>query len=240
MPLPSLPDASFASNRWTQVAAPGGVIHSGERPLLALCLDNWYPVYAYLRQLGQAPEQAQEATRRFFGQLLEAEPAREALSRFGRFRQYLQAELQAFVARPVAPMPDGAPLPPIALEAMEARQRRERQRALSPERALQRGFALELIARSLDRLRGEAAEARRLDLFDALEPHLTREPDADEYEAIAARLRMRPVLARMALRRLRERFRELVDDALGDTVLDADELEAERGALQAALSGEPP
>lgn len=237
MPSHSLPDASFASTRWTQVAAPGGRVHGSERPLLALCLDNWYPVYAYLRRVGRSPEQAQDGVRNFFGQLLQAEPDRASLSRFGRFRQYLQSELQAFVARAPQPVVAGAPLPPIALEAMESRQRREQPLALTPEQALQRSFALELVSHSLDRLRGEAAEARRLDLFEALEPHLVREPAPEVLDAIATRLQLRPMAARLALRRLRERFRELVDDALGDTVLDAGELEAERMALQDALSG---
>lgn len=234
----SLPDASFASTRWTQAVAPGGG-GSRERPLLALCLDNWYPVYAYLRHAGQSPENAHESTRVFFGQLLESAPDRATLARFGRFRQFLQAELQAFISRqPVAAGP-AAPQAPVALEAMESRQRREQSSSLSPEQALQRGFALELIARSLDRLRGEAAEAGRLDLFEAMEPHLTREPAASELDAIAERMKIKPVFASMALRRLRERFRDLVDDALGDTVLDAQEMEAERVSLQEALSGRP-
>ena len=233
MPNASTPAASFHT-RWTRV---GGARGEAERSLLALCLDNWYPVYAYLRHLGLPPEQAQDAARNFFGRLLEAAPDDAVTAAFGRFRRYLQTQLQAFDPLRSSPAGANAPLSPLALEALEARQLRERAHTHTPEQALQRACALDLVARSLDQLRGEAAEAGRLALYEALETYLGLDPGPDALQAIAERLRLRPVFAQMALTRLRERFRELVDDALGDTVVDGDELDAERAALQSALSG---
>lgn len=227
----------FAKTRWTLVAALGQGEAGAERPLLELCLHNWYPVYSYLRRCGHAPEPAQELTRAFFEQLLRGISGKAQPSQFGRFREFLVAELQRFLAQGLAHPGPAAPLPPLDLDQMEARQRSEAAFAGSPEQALRRGFALEVIARARDRLRGEAREAGRLAMYEAMERYLTSEPVPGEFEQLAGRFGVRPLFVVTAMKRLRERFRELVDNALGDTVLNSGELEAERRALQDALSG---
>ena len=230
-------DGQFANTRWTLVSALGQGDAGAERPLLELCLHNWYPVYSYLRRCGHAPEPAQELTRAFFDQLLHDTAARAQPSEFGRFREFLVSELQRFLAQGLSrPGPD-APLPPLDLDEMEARQRTEAAFAGSPEQALRRGFALEVIARARDRLRGEASEAGRLAMYEAMERYLTCDPLPGEFEQLAGRFGVRPLFVVTAMKRLRERFRELVDRALGDTVLNSGELEAERRALQDALAG---
>jgi len=92
-------EGPFANTRWTLVAA----LHDGEmgadRPLLELCLHNWYPVYSYLRRCGHGPGEAQELTRAFFEQLLHGGPGGAQPSEFGRFREFLVAELQRFLAK---------------------------------------------------------------------------------------------------------------------------------------------
>lgn len=234
---PAQGDGPFANTRWTLVAA----LHDGEagadRPLLELCLHNWYPVYSYLRRCGHAPAAAQELTRAFFEQLLHGGSGGAQPSQFGRFREYLVAELQRFLAQGLAQPGADAPLPPLDVEEMEARQRSESAFTGSPEQALRRGFALEVIARARDRLRGEASDAGRLAMYEAMERYLTSEPVPGEFEQLATRFGVRPLSIVTAMKRLRERFRELVDNALGDTVLNSGELEAERRALQDALSG---
>jgi hypothetical protein len=229
----------FANTRWTLVAALGQGDEGAERPLLELCLHNWYPVYSYLRRCGHPPGAAQELTRAFFEQLLHGAPGQAQPAQFGRFREFLVAELQRFLAQGLSHPGPGAPRPPLELDEMEARQRTEAAFAGSPEQALRRGFALEVIARARDRLRGEAREAGRLAMYEAMERYLTSDPLPGEFEQLAQRFGVRPLFVVTAMKRLRERFRELVDNALGDTVLNSSELDVERRALQDALSGVP-
>jgi hypothetical protein len=87
----------------------------------------------------------------------------------------------------------------------------------------------------LNRLRREATQAGREAMFEALEPFLTIDPPPGQYEAISGTLGTRPLALVVALKRLRQRFRELADEELAETVTSADELEAERVALHAAL-----
>ena len=95
-----------------------------------------------------------------------------------------------------------------------------------------------MIGDALARLREEARHADRLRLFEALEPYLTGEPAPGELDRLGVELAARPLFLVLAVRRLRERFRELVDDTLGDTVLNTAELAAERQALLDALDGD--
>ena len=105
----------------------------------------------------------------------------------------------------------------------------------SPEQAYRRSFALEVLSRGLKRLRAEANQTGHADMCEALEPFLTREPLPGQYDELGHKLSMRPLTLVMALKRLRQRFRELVRDELADTVASAEELAAEQQALLAAL-----
>lgn len=243
MPSRSIAQSQFAHTRWSLVARlkddGDGDGDAGRRNLRELCLHNWYPVYSYLRRCGHAPESAQELTRAFFDQVLRAGPARAADSRFGRFHQFVLSELHRFLSMDRPPKGTSALQSPLSVAEMEARQRSEGGFAGSPEQALRRGFALEILASALDRLRAEASEAGRSALFEALERFLTTDPQPGELEVVAGQFQLRALFVVMAIKRLRQRFRELVDGALGDVVLNAEELEVERRALQEALTGEP-
>jgi hypothetical protein len=237
MPLDSIP-AQFANTRWSLVAALKDGKGDAQRHLLELCLHNWYPVYSYLRRCGHPPEAAQELTRSFFDQLLQEGPSRIADSGFGRFRQFLLAELHRFLSQERLTPSESGPVAPLSLEELEARQRNDSVYPGSPEQALRRGFALEIIGGALKRLRIEADAAGRLIMFETLERFLTADPLPGEFEGVATQLGARPLFVVMAVKRLRQRFRELIDSELCDTVLNTDELEAERQALNEALGGE--
>jgi len=207
--------------------------------LMALCQRFWYPVYAYLRCFGHGPEMAQEQTQRFlrylFAHLHEGGSARTQ----GRFRQYLLARLREFLSGTVGPDSAAAAItdfdtPPAELES---RFQSDNSGAASPEQAFQQSFALELLARALARLQDEARETGRSDMFEVLQPFLAVEPTAEEADALAQRLKVRAVVLAVALRRLRQRYRELIDSELADTVASADEMLAEQQALLAVLAG---
>lgn len=235
-------DQAFASTHWSLVANAndddGAVARAS---LAALCLRYWYPVYGYLRRSGHAPEQAHRLARGFFQWLVQADGARASASQYGRFRLFLLAELHRYLTRaPGAADPaDPDPVPPPALGDIEARHHAEPAGSEPPECALRRGFAVEVLAAAHARLRREAAQAGRTDMYESLERFLGVEPDPGDYEAIAADLGMRPVSISLAVRRLRQRFRELVDRELRETSATPGDLEDERHALLQVLKGAP-
>ena len=232
----SRPDP-FARTRWSLVMAlrDGGAA-SAERSLADLCRDYWYPVYAYVRRCGHAAEPAQRLTGRFFAHLAEeirsVDPAQ-----FGQFRHFLLTQLHRFLAEPesAGAGADDEAAPPIAIEELELRLRRDHVPDAAPDHVFQRGFALEVLGRSLRRLRHEAQESGRGPMFELLERYLIADPPPGHYEQMAARLGYSALALLVAVKRLRQRFRELVDAELCETVASVSDLETERATLLAIL-----
>ena len=230
----------FGRTCWAVVAAVrDGSEAEARRSLAALCRRYWYPVYAYARHCGHGPPVAARLVEAFLNHLVReiraSDPAAE-----GGFRIFLQHRLERFLAGDWARLQPAEPLaelqPPAPLEELELRQQRELERPRSAAQAFQHAFAVELLAQALRQLRQEAESGGRGAMFEAVRPYLTREPGPGEYQALAQRLASTPLATVVAVKRLRQRFQELVDAELGETVGDQAALEAERGALLALLA----
>lgn len=227
----------FTETRWSivqRLQAP----HPGDasRALTELALRYWYPVYAYVRRCGHAPEIAQDITRAFF-QRLAAEAGDAGTAVHGRFRDWLLARLGAFLADDWSELAVGEPVAPSPpLDELEQRNRDDHAAGESPERAFQRGFALEVLARAFKALQAEACQTGHLDMYEALEPFLARAPSPGQFEETARRLCVRPLVLVLALKRLRQRFRELARAELADSTATPEDVAAEQQVLFAALA----
>lgn len=232
--------SAFAATRWSLVAAAGGDdVPKARHALVELCLRYWFPVYAYVRGCGHDAAVARDITRGFFEHVLHERVSLPEARARGRFRQYLLEALNRYLGGDWRQAPVAPPVPefeqPVPWDALEARYRDEAAAGRTPEQQYQRGYALEVLARALARLQREAAEAGRDALFQTLSPWLSSEPAPGEADAAARRLGLRPLAVVIALKRLRQRYRELAEHELCETVASADDLAAERDALARAL-----
>lgn len=231
----------FTCTRWSMVQrlrAPRPA--EARRAIVELALRYWYPVYAYVRRCGHSPEVAQDITRAFFQQLSAETSDDGGAAPRGRFRDWLLARLNAFLAGDWQDNAGAAPQiasPPLA--ELERNHRDDHLRGDSPEQAFQRGFALEVLARGFKSLQSEVRQTGRIDMYEALEPYLSRDPLPGQYEEIGRRLGIRPVALVLALKRLRQRLRELVRDELADAVSSPRDMAVEQQTLYAALAREP-
>jgi RNA polymerase sigma-70 factor (ECF subfamily) len=244
MPMTNLPQTSrndFANTRWS-VVMQQATSETGDGPsaLAELAQRFWYPVYAYVRRCGHTPDVAKEITRGFVHHLTDRFCAGDQRPAPGHFRRFLLCELNDFLAgdwRASIQRKDCDHLVPPA--DLEDRNLRDNAGAASPEAAYQRSFAIEVLERALNKLKDEARQTGHRDMFESLQPYLSHEPVAGEYELIAQRLRMRPMALATALKRLRQRLRELAGRELADTVSSPDDLAAEQAALLSALRNPP-
>jgi hypothetical protein len=249
----------FAMTRWSVVMRHAATESTSARDALGeLAGRYWYPVYIYVRRCGHAPEAAGNIARRFMQQLLREVNDTGAQPSQGHYRSYLLSRLHTFLATSPLDKSDGGAatepeMPPgrspSASEAMdglerprdlEARYQRDHLDQLSPEQSYQRAFALQILHRTLRRLTDEARQTGHLPMFQHLEQFLARDPAPGEYESIAARLKVRPLTLVMALKRMRQRFRELAAEELVDTVATAEDLAGEQDALLSVLGGASP
>src|SRR5215831_8725596 len=90
----------FATTHWSVVIRAGeGTTEASHRAMETLCRAYWYPIYVYVRRRGYGPEDAQDLTQEFFAQLIAKEHVRLADSNKGKFRSFLLATLNFFLAR---------------------------------------------------------------------------------------------------------------------------------------------
>ena len=226
----------FATTRWSVVMRQAAETPDARNALGELAQRYWYPVYTYVRRCGHGAPIAEDIVRGFLQNLLREFRRNPADAPPGHYRQFLLERLQTFLARDWRESAEADTSEALELPtSLEARYQHDHVVPSAPEQAFQRSFALEVLSRALRRLRSEARDTGHLDMFTALESYLGRDPTPGTYEALGARLGTRPLALAIALKRLRQRLRELVGEELADTVTTADDLAVEQETLLAVL-----
>lgn len=221
----------------------GGPETVGARGALdELCRVYWRPIYAYLRRVGQSPHDAQDMAQAFFGQLLRSGSLERVDPSKGRFRSFLLASLKHFMANEWDrarrwKRGGGVTFVSLSAEEGEALSGIADASLPSPERWYDRQWALALLDRVLRRLEIEWVGAGRQSLWSQLRETLTSDRSSVPYAVIAERSGMSVGAVKVAVHRLRQRYRELLRDEIAQTVSEPGQVEAELKELFAALSG---
>jgi RNA polymerase sigma-70 factor (ECF subfamily) len=210
--------------------------------LARLCQTYWHPLYAYVRRLGNSPHDSQDLTQEFFARLLEKNYLAGADESRGRFRSFLLAALKHFLAnewdKARAQKRGGGRIPiPINIGTAETSCGFEPVDNVTAEKIYERRWALTLLAQVLRRLREEYVQAGREKLFEQLKPTLTEASRTVRYAEMAVRLGTSEGAVKVAVHRLRQRYREVLRAEIADTVASPAEVEDELRNLFAALAG---
>jgi RNA polymerase sigma-70 factor (ECF subfamily) len=243
-PEPALRDHRwFATTHWSVVLASRD--RDPERALAALerlCRTYWYPLYAYVRRHGHAPADAEDLVQGFFAQLLRRQSFQLADPHRGRFRSFLLASLNHFLAdaaNRASTLKRGGGQPVLSLdtEAAERHYQREASADADPERLYERRWALALLEVVLQRLEAEVAGIGQADRFAALKGALVGERSPLPYAEVGKRLGLTEAAVKMTVQRLRRRYRELVREEIAHTVSSEDEIDEEMRHLFRVLGG---
>ena len=232
----------FAPTRWSVVLAAGQKVSpQAQEALATLCQTYWYPLYAYMRRRGHGPHDAEDLTQAFFARLLEKEYLAHLKREGGRFRSFLLTAVQAFLANEwdrqhAQKRGGGHALVSIDRDTAESRYSREPSHTLTPEKIYERHWAEALLDRVMAQLRQEFVAAGKTRLFDHLSPSLSRERGAVPYASIAAQLGTSEAAIKMAVQRLRSRYRALLRAEIAQTVASPQEVEEEIRHLFSAFS----
>ena len=162
----------FRTTQWSIVLAAGRRSSPESQDALAtLCQLYWYPLYAYVRAKGHSPDDAQDLTQEFFARLLEKNIAGKADRAKGKFRSFLLASLNHFLAnewRDAGARKRGGDRVALSLDlaAGESRYSLEPAHELSAEKIYERRWALTLIEEALAKLRDELDAGGKLAMFE--------------------------------------------------------------------------
>jgi RNA polymerase sigma-70 factor (ECF subfamily) len=240
MPPSDASPGRFATTHWSLiVAARGGEAAQARAALADLCRAYWYPLYAYIRRQGHAADEAQDLTQEFFARLLEKDFLATLDPGKGKFRSFLLTACKHFLVNErerahAQKRGGGRPLVSLDFGDAEARYGREPGHSLTAERLFERRWALDLLNQVLARLRGEYEATGKGRLFECLKGRLTGDAGAPHARA-AAELGLSEGAVKVAVHRLRKRYRELLREEIAHTVDDPGQVEDEIRALFAAL-----
>lgn len=237
--------AGFAATRWTVVLAAAG----GESPSRAgeamaeLCRTYWYPLYAYVRRRGYSAADAEDLTQAFFERFLELESLASADPGRGRFRSFILTAMNHFLAtqrEKARAEKRGGGRPILSLELAAAEQRYDLEPAdeSSPDKVFDKQWALALLNEVVSRLEDEYRRDGKAVLFAALKETLAGPRESQPYIVLAARLGMNEGAVKVAVHRLRKRYRELLQAEIANTVASPEEVEEEMKHLFRTLAGE--
>jgi len=236
--LPAAPQ--FTTTHWSVVlAAKENSLPAAADALAQLCQAYWYPLYAFIRRRGYGPHDAQDLTQEFFYRLLDKRYLSAVDHRKGRFRTFLLAALEHFLAnewRRSQTQRRGGGQQIISIDdSAEQRYSHEPATELSPERIYEQRWVLAFLEQVLGRLRAEFAEAGKGATFEALKVFLTGDRPSVSYAELAAMLGTTEAVSKMTVSRMRQRYAELLRQEIANTVSSPDQVEDELWALMAAL-----
>jgi DNA-directed RNA polymerase specialized sigma24 family protein len=238
------PADAFVTTHWSIVLAAGSASTPGARHAWEeLARVYWRPLYCHIRRRGRSHSDAEDLVQAFFERLLEKPVVQQAQRDRGRFRTFLLAALDNFLAnehdRAIAlKRGGGVAFQPLHVTEPEIDFSPE---PASPEKPLERLFdrdwAHTVLDKALTQLAAEFAEGGKSESWEKLRPFLFRAPEPGEYETATRELGISPALMRKAVSRLRARFRTLARAAVARTVATVSDVEAEFQHLIDVIAG---
>lgn len=221
----------FSTTQWTQVlqACEGGEAESAKRALEGLCQCYWYPLYAYVRRKGRQPVDAEDVTQGFLAEMLAKERLAAVHPSKGKFRTFLLTCFDHYLCdvhdrEAALKRGGGRRMLSLDWEQAESRYAYEPVDDRTPETLFERTWAMEVLARTLSRLREQWVESGKETAFTELRVFLTGDAERGDAKGAAARLGMSEGAMRVAINRMRAQYRQLLREEISDTV--AGDLEA--------------
>jgi DNA-directed RNA polymerase specialized sigma24 family protein len=233
---------SFVTTHWSVVlAAREGASTEADAALERLCRTYRWPLYAFVRRRGYEAHDAQDLTQEFFARLLAKDFLRTVDRSKGKFRSFLLAALEHFLAkewRRSQTQKRGGKFTFVSLDdgSAETQFLQVPSADLPPEKLFEQQWALTLLDQVVTRLRQEHVAAGKGEQFEQLKIFLTGEKRAVAYADLALNLNTTEAALKMAVSRMKKRYGELLREEIANTVSDPAEIEEELRALFAALS----
>lgn len=238
---PRAEPGAFVTTQWTQVLQARGDSSEAKAALSDLCATYYAPAYAFIRQRAPDQDAACDLTQEFFAGLLArhgidgADPAR------GRFRSFLLGAVKHFLAdrhdhahrlkrgagQPIESIDQGTDTSSV-LQLSDPK-------APSPDREFDRKWALTLLDRALGALAQEHQAAGKAGQFNALKPWLTGDTENISQADAARQLGLNESAVKVAIHRLRRRFRDIIKNEVRQTLDDRAQMDEELHYLLEAL-----
>ncbi len=238
----NVPGDVFATTHWTVVLA-AGQRHTpqSDSALEQLCRTYWFPLYAYVRRRGYTKADAEDLVQAFFARFLAKNYLAGLSEERGRFRAFLLAALKNFLInewKHANCQKHGGGVGHLSLDWQTADTKFQvaAQNEPSPDKAFDREWALALLAKVIERLQAECAADGKAKLFEQLKVFIAAGKGEAAHGDVASSLGMEEGAVRVAVHRLRKRYRQLLRDEIVNTLSDPSMADEEMRALFGAFA----
>ncbi|HJN09357.1 MAG TPA: sigma-70 family RNA polymerase sigma factor [Pirellulaceae bacterium] len=234
--------ANFATTHWSMVLEAGHRSSpDSDDALESLCTAYWYPLYAFVRRRGASSTDAKDLTQEFFAHLLEKQSLQAADPNRGRFRSFLLTAFKNFLSKQHhrhQAQKRGGDIKHLSIDFDSGEQRYQFEPAddWTPEKIYERRWALTLLDQVMVQLQQEYDGNEKADLFEQCKGHLTGA--GSSYEEAANSLGVTEGALRVAVHRMRSRYRELLKAEVASTLEDPEIVDDELETLRRAIQGE--
>jgi DNA-directed RNA polymerase specialized sigma24 family protein len=191
--------------------------------LAELCRVYWRPVYSFLRRQGNASHDAEDLTQGFFTMLLDQESFARVDEARGRLRSFLLVALKRFAANEYQrgrTQKRGGTARHVPIDPSDAEEKYAAELAtgLAPDLLFERQWAITMLDSVLAKLREDYARDGREDIFDALKDRFSVDGDPALLGRVAEQLGMSEGAVKVAMHRMRQRYRKLLRSQIALTV----------------------
>ena len=237
--LPSASHARFRTTQWSVVlAAQSDLANSTDwqDSLGQLCQQYWFPLYAYLRRKGYSASDSQDLTQDFLATMIEKDYLKSIEQNKGRFRWFMMDAIKKFAANWNAAQSakkrgGGRQFFSLEFEDGENRYSREPIDGWTAEKLFERQWALSLLDSSIEALSRSYGEAGKARHFAALKVFLTPDSSPPSYNDVAEELGLSLTAVKVAIHRLRDKYRGTVQQQVANTLDEGESLEDEINRL---------
>ena len=239
----------FQTTRWTQVIAARGSSPQARQALAELCEAYYAPVAAFVQYYRSGRDDSRDLTHDFFARLLEGNSLGHVERTRGRFRSYLLGAVKHFLADQndrVLAAKRGGGRTPQSLDGWNDKPGAGGREIAPVEAADPHGFpadaffdhhwALTVVEQAMSALQGESQRDGEAQRFEVLKRWLITPEDHAAATAAARSLQMTDGAFKVAVHRLRKRFRQIVRDKIAATVDGPEALQEELAYLIQALT----
>ncbi len=231
---------SFSTTHWSVVLAVGAKDSpKAAEALAALCQTYWYPLYAYVRRGGHNEHDAEDLIQGFFAHILERDSIKRASPRRGKFRSFLLGSINHYLADQrdrAHAQKRGGDKPIISMDDSQAQSRYQLEpSAKSPAEIFERQWALATLGEALTSLEAEYSHENKGILFGELRHFLLGEKSHGSYNEVASRLDCTEGAVKMAVLRLRRRYREIYRETIARTLADPRDVDDEIRCLRQVM-----
>jgi len=241
--------SAFHTTHWTQVLAARGESTEAKQALRDLCEAYYRPVEAFVRRYRFGHDNARDLTHEFFSKLLEGNSLTGVDRTRGRFRSYLLGAVKHFLSdqadRSLAEK-RGSGQSPQSLQASPSHDRSGQEEhtpldvadphGFPPDAFFDRQWALAIVDTAMRILQTESQDRGETQRFEVLRRWLIPSEDGAIASEAARSLDMTDGAFKVAVHRLRKRFRQLVKDKIAASVDGPEALQEELDYLIEALT----